>query len=116
MNDGSTAFLTGAVWTCRPDLRVIPPAATGPPHPHPARRASIHRRSSVAETRVLGQALREQAHDRERLLQMAARLPGSPCARAVTASLAQADQEAAPLLGMARIDARQPPSDLQPSS
>src|SRR3954463_8013911 len=110
MNDGSTSL---------PQRRRLDVS------PRPARRrdrvaaspfppALLDPSQIVAETRVLGEALRERAHDRERLLQMAARLLGLTLRAGRYRQSCQADEEAAPLLGMARIDARQPPSDLQP--
>src|SRR3954451_25046617 len=117
MNEGSRHFLAGTHWTWRQHLRVtFAPPFGGPASTcaflaprrrraaaPPFRPARLDPSQIVAETRVLGEALRERAHDRERHLQMAARLLGLPLRAGRYRQSCQADEEAAPLLGMARI-------------
>ena len=75
MNDGSTAFLNGAVWASCLHLRgACAPPRRGRTAAAPCRPARLDQSQIAAEARVLREVLRERTHDRQRLLQMAARL------------------------------------------
>ena len=110
MNDGSTSLPQRRRLDVSPRPARRRDRVAAPPFPP----ALLDPSQIVAEARVLGEALRERTHDRERLLQMAARPIGLALHVGRCRQICQDDKEVALPLGMPRIGARQPAADLQP--